>query len=150
MTLDATTAELAIRNLVSEFALATWKADFLGDFSKLWAPDGQWTISNPLANEANGIDEILDLAAQLGGGWEFFVQFVHSGVVKVDGKQATGRWVMQEVGRGGDNNYNNYALYEDVYVEIDDKWYFSERHYHYVWLDDSTIPGEAFPVPPLD
>lgn len=149
MTLDAVTSELAIRNLVSDFALASWKADFLGDFSKLWAEDGQWTLSAPFANEANGIDEILDLATKLGGGWEFFVQFVHSGVVKVDGDHATGRWVLQEVARSSDNNYNNYALYEDVYVEIDGKWYFSERHYQYIWLDDSTIPGQAFPVPPI-
>lgn len=146
MTIDAVVSELAIRNLVSEFALITFTPDFENVFRSLWAPDGYWTLTEPFPNEAQGIDELVDLAITLGSGWEFFVQFVHSGVVKVDGDHATGTWILQEVARGGDRYYDNYALYEDVYVQLDGKWVFSERHYNYIFLDESPFPGESFPV----
>lgn len=145
MSLTNIASELAIRNLVGQFALSTLKPTI--DFAGLWAPNAQWTLTKPFQNEANGINEILALAGKLGEGWEFFVQFVHSGVVNVNGKNANGTWILQEVARG-DRNYNNYAIYEDEYVQVSGKWLFKERHYKYVFLDESPIPGEAFPLDP--
>lgn len=144
MSLANVVAELAIRDLVSQFALVT--LDPTIDFAGLWAPDAYWSLSDPFPAEAKGVDEIAELAANIGGGWEFFVQFVHSGQINVKGKTATGRWTIQEVARNDARNYNNYAVYDDEYKVVNGKWVFSERKYKYIYLDESPIPGESFPV----
>lgn len=139
-------SELAIRNLVARFANSATPPNYDG-IASVWTPDAVWSLSAPFQMEAHGVDEISAMARDLLEPREFFVQFVHSGEVEVDGDSGTGSWILQEVARGpGETYYNNYALYEDVYERIDGKWYFAERHYKYVFLDDTEFPGESFPV----
>lgn len=151
MSLQTIAAELAIRNLVASFANSCNPPNYEA-FSNLWVPDGQgapalWTLTEPFPLTAAGVDPITDMLSDLLASREFFVQMVHSGVVDVDGDHATGRWIVQEVARGpGATYYNNYAIYEDVMVEIDGVWYFSERHYKYMFLDDSSFPGTSYPL----
>lgn len=146
MSLEKIASELAIRNLVAEFANSATPPDY-DNLLTLWTPDAHWTLSTPFAMEANGLEEIEKMSKDLLDPREFFVQFVHSGTVDVDGDNAKGNWILQEVARGpGETYYNNYAIYEDVYKQVNGKWLFAERHYKYIFLDDTSFPGESFPI----
>lgn len=76
---------------------------------------------------------------------EFFVQFAHSGVIKLNGDKATARWIMHEAAKGpGENYYNNYAIYIDSMQKIEGTWKFVQRDYHYMWLDLEAFSGKVF------
>lgn len=141
--------ELSIRDLVARFANACNPPNHEG-FANLWNldPDDKpvWTLSEPFAMTATGTDEIVAMLDKLLGPRDFFVQFVHSGVVEIDGSRATGRWIMHEVAKGpGDTYYKNFAIYEDRYSKKGDKWYFSRRDYKYMFLDSGPFGGDVCP-----
>lgn len=76
------------------------------------------------------------------GLWEFFVQNVHPGVIKLDGDTAVGRAYIQEFGRMRDgSSHLNYALYHDRYERTPDGWRFAERVYEVRYLDPSPLAG---------
>lgn len=76
--------------------------------------------------------------------WEFFVQNVHPGVIRLDGDTATGRAYIQEFGRMRDgSSHLNYALYHDRYERTADGWKFSERIYEVRYLDSTPLRGSA-------
>ena len=142
--------ELEIRTLVARFADSCTPPNY-ENFSKLWLPDSEnkavWSLSAPFVMSATGVDDIMAMLDKLLGPREFFVQLVHSGVVTLEGDSATGRWILREIARGpGETYYNNFAVYDDEYRKADGKWYFSKRHYNYVFLDDSTFQGTSFNI----
>jgi hypothetical protein len=147
--LQALEDEAAIRTLAARFADASILADY-DEFTSLWAAGGIWTIHEPFFASAAGIEKIDAMVRGLRKGRGFFVQFVHSGVIKLDGDKATARWVMREASEGpGDAYYNNYAVYEDSLVRSAEGWQFASRDYHYMWLDTSAFPGNVFALPVL-
>ena len=76
--------------------------------------------------------------------WEFFVQHVHPGVIRLDGDTATGRAHIQEFGRMRDGgSHLNYAVYHDRYERTTDGWKFSERVYEVRYLDSTPLRGSA-------
>jgi ketosteroid isomerase-like protein len=76
--------------------------------------------------------------------WEFFVQNVHPGVIRLDGDTAAGRAYIQEFGRMRDgSSHLNYALYQDRYERTVDGWKFSERIYEVRYLDSTPLRGSA-------
>ena len=95
--------ESAIRELVAHFAFAATNADHEG-FSKLWATHGNnkpvWIVGKPFQLSATGIHEITDMFCKLRDPRDLFVQLVHSGTLEIKGDNATGRWIMHEVGKG--------------------------------------------------
>ncbi|GAA3017888.1 nuclear transport factor 2 family protein [Streptosporangium longisporum] len=83
------------------------------------------------------------------GLWEFFVQNLHPGVVRLDGDTATGRAYVQEFGRMRDGaSHRNHALYHDRYRRTPDGWRFSERVYEIRYLDSSPLAGSPPPAAP--
>jgi ketosteroid isomerase-like protein len=134
--------ELAIRALVYAFADAVNRRDAAA-FESLWDENAVWEIGSPLASIANGSSNIAARMIELVEPLEFFVQQVHSGVVAIDGDQATAHWSVQETGRSRTTGpYNNHAFYEDEVVKRDGAWRFARRSYRYVWLDlKSPIGG---------
>jgi ketosteroid isomerase-like protein len=141
---DQVADELAIRALAYAFADAVNRRDAAA-FESLWDENGVWEIGAPLHSIANGAANIAAHMIELAESLEFFVQQVHSGVVAIDGDQATARWSVQETGRTRNNGpYNNQAFYEDELVKRDGAWRFAPRSYHYVWLDlKSPIGGDV-------
>jgi len=141
---DQVADELAIRALAYAFADAVDRRD-ASTFESLWDENGVWEIGAPLHSIANGAPKIAAHMIELVEPLEFFVQLVHSGVVAIDGDQATARWAVQETGRSRTNGpYNNHAFYEDELVKRDGAWRFARRSYRYVWLDlKSPIGGEV-------
>jgi hypothetical protein len=141
---DPVADELAIRALADAFADAVNRRD-ASTFESLWDENGVWEIGAPFHSIANGAPKIAARMIELAQPFEFFVQLVHSGVVAIDGDQATARWSVQETGRSHTNGpYNNHAFYEDELVKRDGAWRFARRAYRYVWLDlKSPIGGDV-------
>jgi hypothetical protein len=83
----------------------------------------------------------------LRGDKEFFVQFVHSGVITVNGDHATARWLVEEVAKGGDKYYHNYCAVSDAMEKVNGTWLFSERFFHFIYLDFSPFTGNAHALP---
>ena len=139
----------AIRSLAARFADAAMMADY-EEFSTLWTDKGKWTIHEPFYTSAEGVKAISEMLIALRTGKAFFVQFVHSGVIKLNGDRATARWIMREVSEGpGESFYNNYAVYLDTLVKSEGQWKFAQRDYHYMWVDTGAFPGAVFELPRL-
>ena len=147
--------ELAIRNLVAQFANACSPVD-LDKVASLWVPDehcspsnrATWTLSEPFAMTSVGVANVLAMHKSLTDPWDFFVQLVHSGVVDIgdNGQTAHGRFILREVAKGpNETYYNNFAIYEDEYVKVRGKWYFKRREYNYMFLDSGPFKGDICP-----
>lgn len=146
--LDRLVAEAAVRDLAARFSDAVNRNDREA-FLALWSPDGVWEIGEPFPARAEGAAACLSMLDRLMQGWAFFIQLTHSGVIQFDGRKATARWEMRETARAEDNgrSYDNLAVYDDAAEEVDGVWRFTRRTYHYVWVNDTPMPGRAFHLP---
>lgn len=134
--------EMAIRNLAAKFADAATTADY-DALRLLWKHDGVFTINEPANVTKTGVDNIVAHITMLRDERDFFVQFVHSGVINVDGNNATARWIIHEVGQGpAEKYYNNYGVFNDTMEKINNEWVFTGRVYDYMWLDFGKFEGK--------
>ena len=150
--LQLITDELAVRDLTARFSDACNTRN-IEAFRRLWLADGVWEIGEPLPARAEGIEKIVKMLENLLNAWEFFVQMTHTGIVRISGDMATARWTVQETARQpkATGFYNNFALYEDKLVRVEGNWYFAERRYEYIYLDDAALHGKSFaPASELD
>ena len=139
--------ESAIRTLCACYADAATRLN-LEAFRSLWTADGAWIINAPFQAEAHGAEEIVTLLKKLRTGQEFFVQFVHSGVIEISGTRATARWLMREAAKGpSETYYQNFAFYSDVLEKTQGEWRFARRTYDYLFVDETFFPGRGFLVP---
>ena len=125
-------------------------------FAALFTEDGVWRIP------AAGIEFTSRAAIRAGrerlhGGWEFFVQTIHPGIIQFDGdpareapggarpsNTASGRSYVAELGRLRDGgSHQNYAVYHDRYRRTPDGWRFTERVYQVRYLDTTPLAGSA-------
>ena len=146
--------EAAIRDLAARFADAATRADY-ETVRSLFKPDAVFTIGEPFATTSTrGVDEIVALIHKLRDGKDFFVEFVHSGLVQLDGNTASARWLVREVGMGpgkngsGKSYYNNFGFFIDELEKVDGKWLFKTRTYPYLYLDTDPFTGKAVPWTP--
>lgn len=138
--------EAAVRNLVAAFADAVTRGDKAA-LSAVWKQDGVFTIGDPMAKTCKGINEIIAFISKLRDDKEFFVQFMHSGLIVINGDHATGRWLVEEAGKGGEKYYHNYCVCSDVIEKVNGEWLFTERAFHYLYLDFSPFTGDAHTLP---
>ncbi|MBD0839882.1 nuclear transport factor 2 family protein [Streptomyces sp. TRM68416] len=121
-------------------------AVMMRDFDRvvaLFTPDGALRWPH-IGKEFVGREEIRAGLAWGQGLWEFFVQNVHPGVVRLDGDTATGRTYIHEFGRMHDgSSHLNHALYHERYRRTADGWRFAERVYEVRYLDSTPLPGSA-------
>ena len=109
-------------------------------------------IGEPFTVTCKGIDEVDALLHKLRDGKDFFVQFVHSGLIQVDGNTASARWIMREVGLGPAKSvpeksyYNNFGFFIDELEKFDGKWLFKSRTYPYLYLDTDQFTGKGVPL----
>lgn len=140
--------EAAIRDLAARFADAASRGDHR-TISNLFKRDAVFTIGEPNKVTVSGADEIAALIDKLRSGKEFFVQFVHSGLIHLDGNTASARWLIREVALGagksgsGKSYYNNFGFFIDELEKVSGKWLFKTRHYPYVYLDTDPFTGNA-------
>ena len=144
--LRAVEDQLEIQALAARFSDAVNERN-VEAFRGLWSSDRPiWEIGPPLQSRAEGIDGIVALLRRLMQAEQYFMQMTHSGVIEINGDQATARFVMRERGRGESSYYDNLAVYEDVLVREADGWRFGKRSYHYRFLDQNPFGGDAFPI----
>ena len=138
--------EAAIRDLAATFADAVTRND-KAQIASVWKKNAAFAIKAPFNNVCNGVDEIVALIASLRDVKEFFVQFVHSGVIDVQGDHATARWIMQEVGKGGEKYYHTNGIFSDEMEKVNGKWLFTARAWHFAYLDLSAFTGTGYTLP---
>ena len=140
--------EAAIRNLAAAFADAATRHD-MEELSATYKDDGVFTIGAPLLRSARGVQDIVALIGGLRSDKEFFVQFVHSGVIQLDGATATAQWLIEEAAKGGGKYYHNYCVVSDRLEKGEGHWLFAERYFHFAYLDFSPFTGNAYVLPPV-
>jgi ketosteroid isomerase-like protein len=129
-----------IEALRAEVTDAVMMRDF-DRFASLFIPDGVMRWPH-IDKEFVGREEIRAGIEWGQGLWEFFVQNVHPGVVRLDGDTAAGRVYIHEFGRMHDgSSHLNYAMYHDRYQRTSDGWKFSERVYEVRYLDSTPLTG---------
>ncbi|MBE9222360.1 nuclear transport factor 2 family protein [Cyanobacterium stanieri LEGE 03274] len=139
--------EQLIKSQVAKFADAV----NVGDrdlFMSLWLPEGVWTLNPPMDMVVTGKENIGNLFTELLDNWEFFVQMVHTGVIEIKGQEAIARWCMSEIGRSHQGKgFQNYGIYQDKLVYQDNQWLFSQRIYHFSYIEEPQLSGNAFKLP---
>lgn len=140
--------KLAIYELAYKFADAANRHDD-EMFQTLWADDGaKWIIGAPISKEFNGKEQMSDSFSKMLGLWEFFVQMVTGGVVRIMGDKAYARFYVQEIAnsKAGTGNHN-LSMYEDELVKQNGEWYFRQRQYHTIFQSMERQIGEVIGVP---
>lgn len=140
--LQAIVDRVELAALAAEFTDAGAVRDY-DRFARLFTEDGVWRMPH------NGIvftgrSEIRAGVERLQGLWEYFVQTVHSGSIRLDGDFAAGRVHTAEFGRMRDGrSYRNHAIYHDRYRRTADGWRFAERVYEVRYLDTTPLAGSV-------
>ena len=140
--------EAEIRDLAARFADAATRADHK-TLRSLFKPDAVFMIGEPANVTLKGVDAIDAHIQKLRDNKDFFVQFVHSGIIQLNGNTASARWLMREVGLGDAKNgprksyYNNFGLFLDELEKVEGKWLFKTRNYPYLYLDTDPFTGKG-------
>jgi uncharacterized protein (TIGR02246 family) len=128
--------------LPGEFTDAGMTRDY-DRFATLFTRDGAWRIPH-IGVELVGRAEIRAGIERMQGLWEYFVQTVHPGAIRLDGDSAVGRAYTAEFGRLRDGgSHLNYAVYHDQYRRTLAGWRFVERIYEVRYVDASPLNGSS-------
>jgi ketosteroid isomerase-like protein len=140
--LQAIADRFEIEALRGEFTDAGMMRDY-DRFASLFTQDGAWKMPHinvefvSRAEIRAGIERLRDL-------WEYAVQNVHSGTIRLEGDTAVGRAYIAELGRLRDGrSHRNYAIYHDRYQRTSDGWKFTERVYEIRYVDTTPLAGSA-------
>ncbi|MFJ9854405.1 nuclear transport factor 2 family protein [Streptomyces sp. NPDC101150] len=145
--IQAIADRVEIEALRGEFTDAGMMHDY-DRFASLFAHEGAWRMPH-IPAEFIGRAQIRAAIERLQDHWEYFVQTVHPGVIRIEGDTALGRSYVAEFGRmRGGSSHLNYALYHDRYVRAHDGWKFSERVYEVRYLDTTPLAGSPLRTPP--
>jgi ketosteroid isomerase-like protein len=133
---------IEIEVLHGEFTDAVMRHDY-DRLASLFLEDG--AVRMPHINaEARSREEIRAAAERLQSLWEYFVQTIHRGTVRLEGDSASGRVYIAEFGRLHDgSSHLNYGVYHDRYQRTPAGWKFAERTYEIMYLDTTPLPGRA-------
>ena len=133
---------IEIEALRGEFTDAAMMHDY-DRFASLFTPEGAWRI--PYASvELVGAQEIRAGIERAQGLWEYFLQHVHPGVIRLEGDTAVGRAYVSEFGRFRDGRSQlHYAIYHDRYQRTQHGWKFAERVYEVRYVDTTPLAGSV-------
>ncbi|WP_236795405.1 nuclear transport factor 2 family protein [Amycolatopsis sp. GM8] len=141
--LQAVADRVEIEALRGEFTDAALMRDY-DRFAALFSPDGVWAIPDAgvkLISQA----EIRAGIERLQANWEYFMQTVHPGTIRLDGGTASGRAYITEFGRLRDgSSHLNYSIYHDRYQRTPDGWRFTERTFEVRYLDNTPLAGSPY------
>jgi ketosteroid isomerase-like protein len=140
--LQAIGDRVEIEALCAEFTDAGMMRDY-DRFASLFTRDGTWRMPH-IDVEFVSRDEIRAGIERLRGLWEFAVQNMHPGAIRLEGDTAVGRVYIAEFGRLRDGrSHLNYAVYHDRYQRTTDGWKFRERVYEVSYVDTTPLAGSA-------
>ena len=138
----------AIFDLVARYDDAVNRRD-VPEFRSLWTDDAVWEIGDPKPRRVEGAEEIIATWQMMLGKLAWLFRGTFAGVATIDGDRATGRWPCIKTGTfakekdGDEIGYDNRAVFEDIYVRNDGRWYFQTRRSLYLWLSNEKLPGSA-------
>jgi ketosteroid isomerase-like protein len=140
--LQAIADRFEIEALRGEFTDALMMRDY-DRFASLFTQDGAWRIPYINAGFVSR-EEIRAGIERMQGLWEYFVQTVHPGTIRLEGDTAVGRAYVSEFGRMRDGSSElNFSVYHDRYQRTPDGWKFTERVYEIRYLDTTPLAGSA-------
>jgi uncharacterized protein (TIGR02246 family) len=148
----STLQELADRLDVAALPGEYWDAASRREFDRfaaLFTDDG--VLSIPGAGvELRGRAEIRAGIERLQAAWEFLIQNVHPGTIRLDGDTAWARVYIAEVGRfRTGESHANHAVYHDRYRRTPAGWRFAERTYEVRYVDTAPLTGALISDTPL-
>ena len=144
-----------VQSIVDRFEIEALRGEFTDAgmmrdpdrFAALFTPDGVWRMPH-IDVALVGPDEIRAWIGRAWPFWEYFVQTVHPGTIRLDGDTASGRSYVEEFGRFRDGrSHRNYAIYHDRYRRTPDGWRFTERAYEIRYADSTPLAGSPDPAP---
>ena len=143
---DSLKDSAAITEIVARFDDAVNRRD-VEEFHNLWIDNAIWEICDPMYMHVEGRDTIVETWKDMVAGTKWLFRGSFTGVVRVFGDQAIGRWPCIETGTFLDGRgYDNRSIYEDVYIRTPIGWKFKRRRYLYLWLSNEMLPGHAVPM----
>ena len=133
--------ELAIRRLVTQYADAVAQND--GEaWIETWAEDGSWIIGG---NPNQGHEKLLATWRTLMGLFEMVIQLPQQGLLELVGDEATGSWIVVELGRGKDGEPRLVlGSYRDSYRRVAGSWKFSQRRLEFIYSGPPDLSGQWF------
>ena len=130
-----------IEALRGEFTDAVMMRDY-DRLASLFTHDGVVRMPH-ISAEATSREQIRAGIERLQDVWDYFVQTVHPGTIRLDGDTAVGRAYISELMHGRGGSHLNYAVYHDRYRRTPDGWRFTERVYEIRYLDTTPLAGAA-------
>ena len=127
---DFASADCGIRQLYARYVDAVWRKD-ADAFADCFADEAEWKIARM---QLRGREEIRAAIAKLLAKYERVLMTLHTPLLDVEQKTATGRLFCVEYGKLLDGtSAMTVGVYYDRYVENGGRWRFTWRHYalHY-------------------
>lgn len=145
-TIDRLADEMAIRGLTAAYTDALNRCD-IDDIAQVYDDDAVFTMMD--RPSVHGREAILDVLRATVARYQFVMQLLHSGIVRLDGDRARARWQITEFQILKDETRRFIAgRYEDEYVRRADGWRFSRRTYTARYLGAYDLSGPAMPDQP--
>lgn len=149
------TAPEAIRALIDRYCDAVTRADW-AQLESVFAPDGVMEIGPPFGIKVEGSGAIRDYFEVAAGGVEYLLQTAHSSVIDIiDDRHARSRSTIHEMSLakttvesdlgppGTEVNFEQYGLYWDRLVKVDEAWSFEHRYFQSVYMVPDAITGQV-------
>jgi ketosteroid isomerase-like protein len=142
--------EAAVRRVVESYADAIIRRD-AATYGALYAPDAVWTIGPPVGEQVEGRDAIVRFLTDHIATMDLLIFTVTNIVISVEDRIAHSRATVHEFGRVADGSavsvVNVRALYEDTLQRNGDSWWFTERKYSILFVDNGdAAAGQVFPT----
>ena len=140
----STSAESAIRSLVSTYAQAVVARDGAG-WQSTWSKDGVWEL---MGQAPRGRDALLEHWNTLMGGIQFVYQLAGEGKIAIDanGERGTGQFPTVEFAKFGEGAGSLLlGTYHDEYVLEDSQWLFAKRRMQIHYMGPSDLSGTPVP-----
>jgi len=140
----STSAESAIRSLVSQYAQAVVLRDG-ASWQATWATDGVWEL---MGQAPKGRVALLEHWNTLMSGILFVYQLAGEGKIQIDpnGKRGTGQFPTIEFAKFGEGPGSLLlGTYHDEYVVDEGQWLFARRRMQIHYMGPSDL--SAMPVP---
>jgi ketosteroid isomerase-like protein len=142
--------EAAVRRIVESYADAIIRRD-AATYGALYAPDAVWTLAPPVDERVEGRDAIVRFLTERIATMDLLIFTVTNIVISVENHIAHSRATVHEFGRVTDGSpvsvVNVHALYEDTLQRNGDSWWFTERKYSIMFVDNGdAAAGQVFPT----